>query len=280
MLFVLLVLIGIAALTLLYGKLDWDSGTRALRARLESNRVSIESSAHAAAELANLPAPVQRYFRAALTDGRSIVTAATVEHTGRFNMGDSGEHWKRFSSTQRVTTNRPGFDWDARIAIMPGLAVHVHDAYIAGKGLLQAAALGFIPVAHVEGGGELARGELMRYFAEAAWYPTALVPGQGVRWEPVDDRSARATLTDGAIAVTLLFTFNDEGLIDTIHADARGRTVGKRVVPTPWQGRFWNYATRDGMRIPLAGEVAWLLPDGPRPYWRGHIESIAYEFAR
>src|SRR3712207_7361598 len=81
----------------------------------------------------------------------------------------------------------------------------------------------------------------MRFFAEAAWYPTALLPSQGVRWEAVDDSSAYATLTEGDISITMLFTFNERGLIDTVRAEARGRTVGGQVVPTPWQGRFWNY---------------------------------------
>jgi hypothetical protein len=34
------------------------------------------------------------------------------------------------------------------------------------------------------------------------------------------------------------------------------------------------------MQIPLEGEVAWLLPEGPKPYWRGRITDIAYELAR
>jgi hypothetical protein len=95
----------------------------------------------------------------------------------------------------------------------------------------------------------------------------------------VDDRSARGTLTEGTIAVTMLFTFNEQGLIDTVRADARGRTVGGRVVPTPWHGRFWNYGERSGMLVPLDGEVAWLLPEGAKPYWRGRITEIIYDFA-
>ncbi len=120
----------------------------------------------------------------------------------------------------------------------------------------------------------------MRFFAEATWYPTVLLPSQGVRWEPMDDRSARATLTDGDISVSLLFSFNDAGLVDLVRADARGRTLGGKIVPTPWQGRFWNYQERDGMQVPLDGEVAWLLPGGPKPYWRGHISAIEYTFAQ
>jgi len=34
--------------------------------------------------------------------------------------------------------------------------------------------------------------------------------------------------------------------------------------PTPWPDRFSRYEARDGLLIPMAGEVEWLLPDGPR----------------
>jgi hypothetical protein len=62
-------------------------------------------------------------------------------------------------------------------------------------------------VATVRGGGEIPRGEFMRVFAEAAWYPTALLPSQGVRWEAVNDHSANATLTADHLTITLLFAY-------------------------------------------------------------------------
>ena len=195
-------------------------------------------------------------------------------------MSETAEQWKPFTSEQRVVTRRPGFDWDARIRMFPGVPVHVHDAYVAGAGTLHGAIAGLIPVVEMPDNPELARGELMRFVAEAVWYPTALLPGQGVRWEAIDDRSARATLADGAVSLTLTFGFNGEGLIDTVVAEARGRTVNGKAVSTPWQGRFWNYATQGGMRVPLDGEVAWMLPEGAKPYWRGAITGVRYEFAK
>ena len=126
---------------------------------------------------------------------------------------------------------------------------------------------------------EMARGELMRFFAEAAWYPTALLPNQGVRREAVDDTSAHATLTDGPLTLKLLFRFNAEGLIDTVRAEARERVVDGKTVTAPWQGRYWRYATQGGMRVPQEGEVAWLLPEGEKPYWRGRTLSASYAFA-
>ena len=126
----------------------------------------------------------------------------------------------------------------------------------------------------------MAQGELIRSFAEAPWYPTALLPSQGVQWEAVDDTSAKATLKAGEIIVTMLFRFDENGLIETGRAEARGRAVAGTVVPTPWEGRWSNYELRYGMRIPIKGEVAWILPEGPKPYWRGRITRLSYEFAQ
>lgn len=278
MLLMILGLVVVVAAVMLYGEFHWRSGTRELRDRLEAARLPIQPKFFDEVELNGVPAPVQRYFRAVLKHGQPIVAAVSVEHTGTFNMGEAADQWKPFTSTQRVITRRPGFDWDGRVAMMPGLPVRVHDAYVAGEGILHAAVLGLVSMVNLRGTGEVAQGELMRFFAEAAWYPTALLPSQGVLWDTVDDHSARATLKDGDLTLTLLFRFNKDGLIDTVRAEARGRTVGGTVVPTPWQGRFWNYAIRDGMRVPLDGEVAWMLPEGAKPYWRGRITKLRYEF--
>ena len=146
--------------------------------------------------------------------------------------------------------------------------------------MAQASLLGLVTLADVRGTPEVSQGELMRFLAEAAWYPTALLPSQGVRWGAIDDTSASGTLTDGATTVSLVFRFNTEGLIDTIHAAARYRTVGADLVATPWSGRFWGYTVRNGMHIPLEGEVEWQPPEGSWPYWRGRVTEISYEFGQ
>lgn len=273
----LLAAIGAAVIAL--GDYLWKNRTRQLRAGIDAARLPSQPKLVDFRELEGLPAPVQRYFRIALKDGMPMVTKAALKHKGSMNMSETAVQWKPFTSDQYVVTAKPGFDWNARIAMFPGLPVLVHDAYLAGQGSLRAALFGLVTVAEMHGTDEMAKGELMRFFAEAAWYPTALLPSQGISWQAVDAHSARATLADGAISVTMQFTFNDEGLIESVRSDARGRTTAGRIVPTPWQGRFWNYQDRAGMRVPLNGEVAWLLPEGARPYWRGEITAIVHEFA-
>ena len=264
----------------LYGAHRWNAGTQELRARLDAAGVPVRPRTVDFNELEELPDPVRRYFRAVLEDGQPMVAGASVRHTGTFNTGETADRWKPFVSDQLVVTRRPGFDWDGRVYMMPGLPVHVHDAYVAGEGVLNASIVGLFSVVDMRGRGAVAEGELMRFFAEATWCPTALLPSQGVRWKAVDESSARATLTEGDVSITLLFSFDERGLIETARAEARGRTAGGRIVPTPWRCHVWNYQKRGGILVPLDGEVAWLLPEGEKPYWRGHIDEISYEFAR
>jgi hypothetical protein len=223
-----------------------------------------------------LPAPVQRFFQTVLKDGQAIVVAVSLSQKGQFNMSETETKWSPFTATQVVTTQRPGFDWDARIQMAPGMSAFVHDAYLLGEGSLHASLLGLFTVADVRGTPEAAQGELLRFFAEMPWYPTALLPSQGVRWEAINDTSARATLTDGATTVSSVFQFNAEGTINTFRTEARYRD---KLTAMPWGGRFWEYSVRDGMLIPLEGEVGWEYPEGTRLYFKGRTIEIHYEFA-
>lgn len=145
--------------------------------------------------MADLLAPVQRYFNAVCKDGQPVVAAINIMNTGTFSMGDSEDKWVPFDSTQYVITRWSGFRWDARVRMAPGLVVLVHDAHVTGEGALAAKTLGLFAIMEQPSALELARGELMRFFAEGAWYPTALLPSQGVRWETLDDTQASATST-------------------------------------------------------------------------------------
>jgi hypothetical protein len=152
---------GIAA----YGRARWAKATRDLLGELEAARMPPRSSRYDDREIDGLPAPVQRYFRAVLKHGQPIVTGVTVQHTGTFNVTALGgrERWMPFTSEQRVITNRPGFVWNARLSVVPGIAVLAHDAYAGGVGILHPAVLGVFSLTNQHGTGDIARGELMRF---------------------------------------------------------------------------------------------------------------------
>jgi len=277
--------VALVGLAVLYGGLialgawRWSAATSALIDRLDAGQTPGHAVRYDAREIADLPAPVRRYFELALTDGQQIIRAADIAMTGTFNMSLDAPQWKPFTSQQRVVTQRPGFVWNARIMLFAGFPVRVNDAYVAGTGILTPAILGLFPMGNVSGAGEPARGELMRWFAECAWYPTALLPSQGIAWQAVDATSALATMTDGPIRLTILFRFGDDGLIAGIHVGARGAVIGGKTVMMPWEGRFSDYRRQDGMLIPFYGEVAWITPQGEKPYFRGAVTQLTFRFA-
>jgi hypothetical protein len=278
---IVVIIVGLAAAAalgavLVYGALSWAGAARRQLARVEAARIPVTPRVVDFGELDKLPPPVQRYFRTVLEEGRPMVSGVRVRHAGTIKMSEASSRWRPFTSEQRVITRRPGFIWEGRVRMTPGLTVRVHDAYVAGEGILRAALLGAVPPVNLAGAGAVAEGELMRFFAEAAWYPTVLLPSQGIRWEGIDAHSARAVLVDGSVVLMMTFRFDQQGLIETVRAESRGRTVGSRIIPTPWHGLFSNYQERGGMLVPSDGEVAWLLPEGMEPYWCRPIQDAAH----
>ena len=278
----LISLLGLTAFVVLVavtGHWRWSAETRSILSRLDEAHRPRTGATVDFSTLNDLPAPVRAYFRRALTDGHPLIDRVSLRQSGTFNQSETGQQWQPFMAEQVVTAQSPGFDWHASIRMLPGAPIRVHDAYVNGEGLLHASLLGWISPVNLRGRGDIAEGELMRWLAEAAWYPTVLLPGQGVQWIAIDDRSARATLVDGDVRVSLVFRFNDDNLIESVRADARARMVAGQSVPAPWEGRWFRYEGRAGMRVPTEGEVAWLLDAGEQIYWRGRIEQVEYRFA-
>lgn len=228
-------------------------------------------------DLEGLPPPVQRYFAAVLREDQPFVRRVRLLQKGQFRIGDASRPWRPLKAVQHFTSSPPGFVWDATITMAPLLPVRVVDMYLHGEGGLWAKVLSTVTMAHEEPAPALNKSELMRYLAEAVWFPTALLPAAGVRWKAVDEQSAEATVTDGRNTVSLLFSFNSNHEVERIYAPDRPRSTDGAQVPTPWQATYWNYEFRNGLRIPLDAEVRWLLPDGDLPYWQGHIAEIEHE---
>jgi len=278
-----IILAGIAALvTLLFlalwvGELRWRAGTTLFDERLRKTIQPPKVAVYHERELIGLPAPVQRYFRLVLRDGQPMVREAEVHHVGTFQLGKDDKGWKPFDSVERFIINRPGFLWSASIRMMTGVHMLVRDRYLTGEGGLHAAIGGILTMSRPQASHQLAEGSLQRFLAEAIWMPTALLPSEHLQWTPIDDTTAKATLTDGANSVPLIFRFNTTGEIVQAHATARFFEKNGGYTPLPWTSRCWNYAERGGMRIPLDAEVLWHIPEGDFPYWRGHITWVEYD---
>jgi hypothetical protein len=226
-------------------------------------------------ELADVPEPVRRYLEKSIPAGHPLILTTRVSHIGRFRMREETDKWHEMAATEYFTGHPPGFVWDAHIAMAPLVSVRVVDTYMKGTGSLTARILGLITIAESAGDPELDEGALMRYLAESVWFPTTLLPSDFLTWTPGDDQSATASLTDGENEVRLTFSFND--LDEIVSATAqRYRQEGNDYTLRDWTVSYDNYATRDGLRIPLSGKVTWHLPEGEHAYWEGRIVDIEF----
>ena len=259
------------------GNLVWKRGTARAVRRLAADGADAGPEIFTRDLLKGLPEPVVRYFEHVLTPGQRLLRGARIEQTGTFR-GGLDEPWSPFKATQHFAAHPPGFVWDASIRLAPLLTVRVRDSYIGGTGAMQGKIAALVPVVAQSGGEELKAGALHRLLAEMAWLPTALLPGRGVSWSPIDDSSARATLTDEGTSVWLDVQFSRKGEIVRVSTPERFRDVDGTPVPTPWSGSFWSYEEVDGMRVPTEGEVEWTLPEGRLAYWRGRLVEFAYDF--
>ena len=111
---VLCVLAVVAVGLSVFGAKRWTDATQTLTAGLEAARLDEKGrptfpTRYESRELAGLPAPVQRYFRAVLKEGQPIIAAVTLEHVGTFNLSPTDEQWKPFTSQQRIVIHRPCF---------------------------------------------------------------------------------------------------------------------------------------------------------------------------
>lgn len=275
-----LTMVVVALVMGVWGHARWVKHTHEHVLALEAATPKTRPERYDDAELVSLPPVVRRYLTAVLNPNQPIVRGVYMEQTGTFNRSMQTEQWARFTAKQRVATKRPGFVWDASISVAPGISVRVSDAYVAGVGSLQPSVFGLIDLGGSQGNSDVARGELIRYFAESVWYPTALLPSQGVQWKPVDAQTAIATLTDGPLTVSLRFTFNAQGLVERIHSDERSAVVDGAPVPMAWEVQLSDYKTHSGMLVPQRAEAAWLTPTGHMPYWRGKIDKVDYDMPR
>lgn len=282
---VILLVLG-SGVALLWGARRWRDESALVVARIESMGAvtspgSMSAPTHySVRELEGLPAPVQRYFEHVLRDSQPLVRLVRLTQTGEMRMGETEDSWRPFTASEILAARPAALLWDARIRQAPGLTVFVRDSYVGGAGGMRADILGLKTVMNAASDHRLAEGALYRLLAEAVWAPTALLPNAGVTWTALDDSSAVATLRDGATSASVTFHMNEIGEIVSMRVAGRARSVGAGYVMTPWEGRFWQYETREGMRIPLQGEVSWRIDGVSRPYWRGKVTSAAFDFGQ
>jgi hypothetical protein len=215
-----------------------------------------------------LPAAVRDLAARLGVPADTAVSAVAFSQTGRMRQ-DADSAWMRFGAAETMATEDCCFRWLARTGPL-GL-VRIEDAFGRGGGRLVVRALGLIPVASTRSSPQLDRGELMRYLAELAWAPDAILRNPLLRWRmPAPGRIAVAA-GEGEAAGEVVLELDEAGRIASAFAPDRPRAVAGGFVPTPWRGRFSDYRRHAGRWLPFSAAVGWELEGREVVVWEGRV---------
>jgi hypothetical protein len=196
-------------------------------------------------------------------------TTVNLTQTGRMKPSGAAQ-WMSFSAKQTIATRECAFEWRARAG--PLGMVSVCDALKDGEGRLDVLGLGIVPISRAEHSSALMRGELMRYLAELAWAPDAILLNTALRWREDGPDKLAVSVGVGETAAEVTLNLDSEGRIAGGFAPNRPRSATAPFLPTPWRGRFSDYRRHNGMWLPFAGEVGWETDRVEEIYWQGRIE--------
>ncbi len=255
------------------GRARFDAATDRAVAALYRAAPAAAGDVITANELAPLPPPVQRWLTAAGVVGAPRVRAVRLRQRGQMRTAPDGA-WMDATAEQYFTVEPPGFVWAVDVTMARVLPVIGRDTYAGGHGRMLILAGGLVPVVDSRGD-EIDQGSALRFLGELVWFPSAALAPY-LRWEPLDARRAKVTMTDGGREVSAELTFDDAGHVTELTAlryfgggdDAR---LERWVIPM----RGWQ--RRDRFEIPTEGEVTWRLPAGDFTYYRWQLDEVEYD---
>jgi len=225
-------------------------------------------------DLKELPEPVQRYFQYTLKEGQEYIRFVRLKQDGEFRM-KGNQPWMPIKAEQYFTTESPAFLWRVKLNMLPLVWIEGRDMYYQGKGNMLIKLLSTLTLADATGN-EIDVSSLIRFLAEAVWFPTALLPNDYLEWKEIDSNSARVIIKYKGYTASGVFTFNEKGEIIKFVSNDRYMESDGKYFQEQWSGYYRNYQQFEGIKIPTQGEVEWNLSDRDLPYARLKITEIQY----
>jgi hypothetical protein len=223
-------------------------------------------------DIAGLPEPVQRWLRHSGVIGKERVNTVRLKQRGFFRMRKD-QPWSPIEAEQYYTVDPPAFVWHATMKPSRFIWIKGEDRYMGGKGRMRIMLMGMVPIIDMQGP-KLDQATLVRYLSEMPWFPSAAL-SEYITWEPIDDTSAKATMTYEGVTASGIFHFHPDGSLKDMVAQ-RYRLVGKDLVLDTWETPAEGEREFNGVTIAARGEAIWKLSTGDEPYGRLEIAEIEY----
>jgi hypothetical protein len=212
----------------------------------------------------DLPKPIQEYLEATFIKRAYKLESAVIWGRARFKMAGL---WMPVRFRAHYL---PGQDFYRYMEItwfgLPLL--RGYDSYINGEGMLKMWGLRRIS----EMGEKINQSQNLTAWAEAMWMPSIFITNPKVRWEVVDNLTARLVVPFGEQEESLLVKFDRKtGLITQMSAQ---RYRNQEEEKTPWRVDCLRWKTFRTVKIPSPIALTW--EDEGRPWALFSVEGIEY----
>lgn len=241
-----------AALLAVLRERDLDE-TRRVWARLEQRDGSGDDRFRAWM-VGDLPDPARRYFLHAIRPGAKLARSVLLEMAGEIRLQPDGP-WMPMQAREVIAPPN-GFVWEATAG--RGMTrFSGADYYAEGRGRTSFRLWDLVPVVQA-GGPDVARSARGRLAGESIWNPAALLPQRGVTWEPIDERTARATLVIDGEPIPITLTVEPDGRLHSVTVERWGdRTDDGQFAPIPFGVEILEECVFDGYTVPCRVEGGW-----------------------
>ncbi len=212
---------------------------------------------------AGLPAPVERFARAVFGDQIPVIHSAVISGGGKLTFQGI-----TFNSRWRFVHNA-GYDYrhylEATIFGRP--LIRVNEWFLDGKSRLE------LPFGVIGEGPKTDKAAILGLWAESVWLPSILFTDARVRWEAIDDTSARLIVPSGDEEDSFTVTFDAQtGLMTQLEA-MRWRDE-KDTQKLRWTNQILGWQEFHGSKIPSPASITW--QDQGVPWFTPVVEDAAY----
>lgn len=223
----------------------------------------------------NLPEPARRYFEFTIQDGTPLYSVAEIWMKGQFSMGDQDAPNYMPMNAHQVLAAPEGFLWK-----MTGGSGLVSISGSDSASWTRFWLAGITPVARAGGTQDHTLSGFGRYLSEAVfWTPAVVLPGPGIKWEAIDENTARVTMVHGGNtqAVDIAVDADGRPIQVVLQRWSNANTEGEYQFQ-PFGGYLSEFREFEGFHLPTRVEAGnFFGTDAYFPFFIADIINVQFE---
>lgn len=226
-------------------------------------------------DLTHLPDPVQKYLRYVGVVGQPKIKNVKISFTGK--MRERGKEYFPFISEQYNFFEKPSRLFFMRAKIK-GLPINGYHAYKNDNADMRVKLLSLIPMATMEAkvGEEGYKTETVTFFNDMCLFAPAALIDRKIKWEEIDENSARALFSNQGVTISAILYFNQKGQLINFISDDRSAITTDGLKNYRFSTPASNYKNMNGYNLCTYGEAIWHYPDEEFVYGKFNVADIAY----